>query len=184
MCSNKVIYNVALSLLTASLTLSQTKLFHILSSYALNDVQIYFGIMQIVCSTLLSVLFTQTSMSVHPLPAWTAGHVWMKWTSSPVSVPEAGLGTPVRALCQHVGITLDTLAIVALLKSNISSQMMWKRPGLWSWFFLTKDQKYHLQPWGYIAGNFNIIAITPFLCEAKVTVWGSSGFARCDKVVH
>lgn len=48
-------------------------------------------------------LFPQTSMSVRPLLAWMAGHVWMKWTSSLVSVPKAGLEPPVRAPCQHVG---------------------------------------------------------------------------------
>lgn len=102
--------------------------------------------MQIICSTLLSVLFTQTSMSVHPLHAWMVGHVWMKWTSSPVSVPEAGLETPVRALCQHVGTTLDTLAIVALLKSNISSQMTGKKPGLCSRFLFFPHERSKIPP--------------------------------------
>lgn len=48
-------------------------------------------------------LFPQTSMSVHPLRARTVGHVWMKWTTSLVSVPKAGLELPARAPCQHVG---------------------------------------------------------------------------------
>lgn len=50
-------------------------------------------------------------MSVCPLHAWMVGHVWMKWTSSLVSVPKAGLEPPVRALCQHVGTLHNILRL-------------------------------------------------------------------------
>lgn len=64
----------------------------------------------------------------------------MKSTSSPVSVPEAGLETPVRARFQHVVITLDTTHGRCLLNSDISSQMMKKKPGFGSWFGFTPQR--------------------------------------------
>lgn len=59
-------------------------------------------------ATLYNPLFClslQTSMSVGLFRAWMGGHVWTRWTSSHVSVPKAGLEPPVKAHCQHVGLT-------------------------------------------------------------------------------
>ena len=86
---------------------------HFLLSFRIRDIWLHMppskrfrccsGVSSYNPSSFFCCLFPQTSMSVRPLLAWMAGHVWMKWTSSLVSAPKAGLEPPVRAPCQHVG---------------------------------------------------------------------------------
>lgn len=85
----------------------------VLSSYHIRYSVAYLLVsMRFKCSNEVSLynlpvcLFPQTSMSVRLLRAWMVGRVWMKWTSSLVSVLKTGLDWPVRALCQHVSMEL------------------------------------------------------------------------------
>lgn len=123
------------------------------------------------------MLLSQTSMSVHRLHAWMVGHVWMKWTSSPVSAPEAGLETPVRARFQHVVITLDTLTVVRLLTSNISSQMTKKKTRALTLVLLHKGVKI---PPTAMRMNKNNICPATFICFP----FSLSSFSLCHHDKH